>query len=206
MADAQEVSGQISRGVYGQIWRGAFEELQKAFGHLQGAAMFTPEGANYRVVIVNGVAIFAWRYSLDHASSADTARFATSGARQALIEQTRPELPQELDFEIERSHLSDEDVEFLNSRAANLAQVLADAKSTVVIAYASSVDGLHSLEWGLVSHIDKQGYLHWGDFHEKLNVGEGQLVVVGTHEPGDFASGDVPPRVIELREAKSGDV
>jgi hypothetical protein len=206
MADAQEVSGQISRGVYGQIWRGAFEELQKAFGHLQGAAMFTPEGANYRVVIVNGVAIFAWRYSLDHASSADTARFVTSGARLALFEQTRPELPQELDFEIERSHLSDEDVEFLNSRAANLAQVLADAKSTVVIAYASSVDGLHSLEWGLVSHIDKQGYLHWGDFHEKLNVGEGQLVVVGTHEPGDFASGDVPPRVIELREAKSGDV
>lgn len=103
MADAQEVSGQISRGVYGQIWRGAFEEMQKAFGHLQGAAMFTPEGANYRVVIVNGVAIFAWRYSLDHASSADTARFATSGARLALFEQTRPELPQELDFEIERS-------------------------------------------------------------------------------------------------------
>ena len=206
MADAQEVSGQISRGVYGQIWRGAFEELQKAFGHLQGAAMFTPEGANYRVVIVNGVAIFAWRYSLDHASSADTARFATSGARLALFEQTRPELPRELDFEIERSHLSDEDFEFLNGRAANLAQVLADAKSTVVIAYASSVDGLHSLEWGLASHIDKQGYLHWGDFHEKLNVGEGQLVVVGTHEPGDFASGDVPPRVIELRETECGDV
>ncbi|MDD4866606.1 MAG: hypothetical protein PHQ28_05600 [Mycobacterium sp.] len=206
MADAQEVSGQISRGVYGQIWRGAFEELQKAFGRLQGAAMFTPEGANYRVVIVNGVAIFAWRYSLDHASSADTARFATSGARVALLEQTRPELPQELDLEIERSHLTEEDVEFLNSRAANLAQVLADAKSTVVIAYASSVDGLHSLEWGLVSHIDKEGYLRWGDFHEKLDIGEGQLVVVGTHEPGDFASGDVPPRVIASRDTESGDV
>ncbi|VBA53006.1 hypothetical protein LAUMK191_02637 [Mycobacterium attenuatum] len=90
MADAQEVSGQISRGVYGQIWRGAFEELQKAFGHLQGATMFAPQGANYRVVMVNGVAIFAWRYSLGHASSADTARFATSGARLALFEQTRP--------------------------------------------------------------------------------------------------------------------
>ncbi|ORB85482.1 hypothetical protein B1987_18705 [Mycobacterium kansasii] len=205
MADAQEVSGQISRGVYGQIWRGAFEELQKAFGHLQGATMFTPQGANYRVVMVNGVAIFAWRYSLGHASSADTARFATSGARLALFEQTRPELPQQFDFGIERSHLIDEDVEILNSRAANLAQVLADAKSTVVIAYASSVDGLHSLEWGLVSHIDKRGYLHWGDFHEKLNMGEGELVVVGIHEPGDFASGEVPSRVVKLRETESCD-
>jgi hypothetical protein len=207
MADAQEVSGQTARGVYGQIWRGAFEELQRAFGHLQGAAMFTPEGANYRVVSVNGVAIFAWRYSLDHASSADAARFATSGARLALFEQARPELPPELDFGNERAFLSEEDVEFLNGRAAaNLAQVLADAKSTVVVAYASSVDGLHSLEWGLVSHIDKQGYLHWADFHEKLNVGEGQLAVVGVHQPGDFASGDVPPRVVELRQTESGDV
>lgn len=205
MADAQEVSGQISRGVYGQIWRGAFEELQKAFGHLQGATMFTPQGANYRVVMVNGVAIFAWRYSLGHASSADTARFAPSGARLALFEQTRPELPQQFDFGVERSHLIDEDVEILNSRAVNLAQVLADAKSTVVIAYSSSVDGLHSLEWGLVSHIDKRGYLHWGDFHEKLNVGEGELVVVGTHEPGDFASGEVPSRVVKLRKTESCD-
>jgi hypothetical protein len=38
MADAQQVSGQISRGVYGQIWRGAFESLQKAFGASPGSA------------------------------------------------------------------------------------------------------------------------------------------------------------------------
>jgi hypothetical protein len=167
--------------------------------------MFTPEGANYRVVSVNGVAIFAWRYSIDHVASAATARFATSGARLALLERPRPELPQELDLEMARPHLSDEEIELLKGRASNLAQVLADAKSTVVIAYASSVDGLHSLEWGLVSHIDKEGYLHWGDFHEKLNIDEGQLVIVETHEPGEFASGDVPQRIVESRDAESGD-
>lgn len=206
MADAQEVSGQTSRGVYGQIWRGAFEDLQKAFGHLQGASRFTPEGANYRVVIVNGVAIFPWRYSLDHVSSAGAARFATSGARLALFEQRRPELNQELDFGLERPHLSDEDVEVLKNRASNLAQVLADAKSTVVVAYASSVDGLHSLEWGLVSHIDKEGFLHWGDFHEKLDVDQNQLVLVETHEPGEFATGDIPTRLVALRDTESGGV
>lgn len=205
MTDAQQVSGQTSRGVYGQIWRGAFEDLQKAFGHLQGAHMFTPEGANYRVVSVNGVAIFAWRYSLDHATSAQMSRFATSGARLALLEQSRPELPKELDFGIERPHLSEEDVELLKGRAADLAQVLADAKSTVVIAYASSVDGLHSLEWGLVSHIDEEGYLHWSDFHEKLNVEGGQLAIIENHEPGAFASGEVPHRIVESRDAESGD-
>lgn len=205
MADAQQVSGQISRGVYGQIWRGAFEDLQKAFGGLQGASLFTPEGANYRVVIVNGVALFAWRYSLDHASSAETARFATSGARLALVEQPRPELTQELDFEIERSHLTDDDAEVLKGRAENLAQVMADAKATVVIAYASSVDGLHALEWGLVSHIDMEGYLHWGDFHEKFDVDDSQLAIVETHDVGDFAAGEVPSRIVEVREAESGD-
>ena len=205
MADAQQVSGQISRGVYGQIWRGAFEDLQKAFGGMQGASHFTPEGANYRVVIVNGVALFAWRYSLDHASSAETARFATSGARLALVEQPRPELTQELDFEIERPHLTDDDAEVLKGRAENLAQVMADAKATVVIAYASSVDGLHALEWGIVSHIDKEGYLHWGDFHEKFDVDGNQLAIVETHEVGEFASGEVPARIVEVREAGSGD-
>lgn len=205
MADAQQVSGQIARGVYGQIWRGAFEGLQKAFGGLQGAVLFTPEGANYRVVLVNGVALFAWRYSLDHASSAETARFATSGARLALVEQPRPELIQELDFEIERPHLTEDDVELLNGRAENLAQVMTDAKATVVIAYASSVDGLHALEWGLVSHIDKEGYLHWGDFHERFDVDDSQLAIVEDHEVGEFASGAVPPRIVEVREAESGD-
>lgn len=204
MADAQQVSGQISRGVYGQIWRGAFEDLQKGFGHLQGATMFTPEGANYRVVLINGVALFAWRYSLDHAASAETARFATSGARLALVEQPRPGLTAELDFEIERPHLDDEDLAVLNGRGENLAQVMADAKATVVIAYASSVDGLHSLEWGLVSHIDKEGYLHWGDFHENLDVDDAQLAIVETHEVGEFAAGAVPSRIVEAREAESG--
>ncbi|WP_157896201.1 hypothetical protein [Mycobacteroides chelonae] len=206
MADAQEVSGQISRGVYGQIWRGAFEDLQKAFGHFQGAARFTPEGANYRVVIVNGVAIFPWRYSLDHVASAASARFATSGARLALLENPRPELNQELDFGTERPHLSEEDVEVLKGRAANLAKVFADAKATVVVAYASSVDGLHSLEWGLVSHIDKEGFLHWGDFHEKLDIDQNQLVLVETHEPGEFAAGNIPTRVVALRDTESGGV
>lgn len=205
MADAQQVSGQISRGVYGQIWRGAFEDLQKEFGHLQGAGLFTPEGANYRVVIVNGVAIFAWRYSLDHTSSAETARFATSSARLALLEQPRPDLTAELDFGIERTHLDENDVQLLKGRAEDLAHVLADAKATVVIAYASSVDGLHSLEWGQISHIDQEGYLHWGDFHEKLNVDEGQLALIEVHEPGQFASGEVPRRVVEVKEAESGD-
>lgn len=205
MADAQQVSGQVSRGVYGQIWRGAFEDLQKAFGHLQGASTFTPEGANYRVVIVNGVAIFAWRFSLDQASTAETARFATSGARLALVEQPRPEMTEQLDFEIDRPHLDDDDVQVLKGRAENLAQVLADAKATVVIAYASSADGLHSLEWGLVSHIDPEGYLHWGDFHENFDVDESQLSIVETHEPGEFAAGDVPPRIVEVREEESGD-
>lgn len=205
MADAQQVSGQVSRGVYGQIWRGAFEDLQKAFGGLQGAALFTPEGANYRVVIVNGVALFAWRYSLDHASSAETARFATSSARLALVEQPRPELTQELDFEVERPHLTDDDIEVLKGRAENLAQVMADAVATVVIAYASSVDGLHALEWGIVKHIDKEGYLHWGEFHEKFDVDDKQLAIVETHEVGEFASGDVPSRIVEVREAESGD-
>lgn len=205
MADAQQVSGQTSRGVYGQIWRGAFEGLQEAFGGLQGASFVTPEGANYRVVIVNGVAIFAWRYSLDHVSSAETARFATSGARLALVEQPRPELTQELDLEIERPHLTEDDVELLRGRADNLAQVMADERATVVIAYASSVDGLHALEWGLVSHIDKEGYLHWGDFHEKFDVDDNQFAVTWAHEVGDFASGDVPARLVELREVELGD-
>lgn len=205
MVDAQQVSGQISRGVYGQIWRGAFEDLQKAFGHLQGAVLFTPKGANYRVVIVNGVAIFAWRYSLDHASSAETARFATSGARLALVEQPRPALTQELDFEIERPHVSDNDADLLKGRAENLAQVLADAKATVVIAYASSADGLHALEWGLVGHIDEEGYLHWGDFHEKLDGEVNQLTIIEAHEPGEFASGEVPARIVKVREVVSGD-
>lgn len=205
MADAQQVSGQIARGVYGQIWRGALEDLQKAFGGLRGASLFTPEGANYRVVVINGVALFPWRYSLDHAASADTARFATSGARVALLEQSRPELMQELDFGVEGPHLAEEDMMVLKGRAGNLDQVMRDAKATVVIAYASSVDGLHALEWGLVSHIDKEGYLRWGAFHENLALRNSSLVTVVNHAVGEFALGEVPPRIVVARGERSSD-
>jgi len=60
-ADAQDASGHRSKGVYGEFWRGILEKFEQ-FGKLPGATLIRPGQAPYNIPVMNGVALFPWRY------------------------------------------------------------------------------------------------------------------------------------------------
>ncbi|MCD9197470.1 hypothetical protein [Aeromicrobium wangtongii] len=206
MADAQDASGMRARGVYGNIWRGALETLVDEFGKLQGAFLFTPKGANYKVVCLNGTLLFPWRFSTDDPAAISNANLITSPARLALFTQARPVQEEELDLDFERPELTDADREILTSYGSHIARAKSEARSVVLIAYSSSSTGLHSLEWGDVKSVDGDtGHVEW-DFHESLLAPTVQAAVqTPPTKRADFATGVIPQAIVVPRLVANDD-
>lgn len=206
MADAQDASGMRARGVYGNIWRGALETLVDEFGGLQGASLFTPKGANYKVVCLNGTLMFPWRFSTDDPAAISKTNLITSPARLALFTQARPVQNEELDLDFERPELTEEDHETLKTYGSHIAQAKSEARNVVLIAYSSSSTDLHSLEWGDVKSVQSgTGHVEW-DFHESLLTPTDQPKIESTTKRGDFATGKIPQAIVAPKRVANNDV
>ncbi|MFI1918670.1 hypothetical protein [Nocardia sp. NPDC020380] len=161
---AQEACGHHSQSVYGQFYAGISERFA-AFGELPGAVLVRPGRAPYHVVVVNGVALYPWRHSRNPEGDLGSSRFGTSDARLAVANLRPRPVQGMLDFGLPDPELSEEEQQFVEIAQS----VLSDPAigRLVVVAICSSVQGLHSVEWGEVS-LQPDEHLQWIGFHESL--------------------------------------
>ncbi|WP_327141143.1 hypothetical protein [Nocardia sp. NBC_01327] len=163
---AQETSDHRSMRVYGQFYDGIAERFER-FGNVLGVPLVRPGHATYRVPVVNGVALFPWRFSSRPDGRIQTTLFATSEARIELTDlQPRP-VQGMLDLGLPDPELSDEERSFLATLRAVETDPAVTNGSLVLVAIRSSVKGLHSVEWGEVRLVEG-GRLEWFGFHEDL--------------------------------------
>jgi hypothetical protein len=202
-ADAQEASGHRSRSVYGEFWRGVLEKFEQ-FGSLPGAALIRPGQAPYKIPVVNGVALFAWRYGRTDDGDLATTPFTTSEARAAMFDLGDVVTQPELDLGLPHPELTEE--ERLLAEVVEAARTDAHVTSgkLVVVAILSSVIALHDMMWGEVTRAS-DGCLEWG-FHENL-MQIGPAAPSAVPDSGrTFTSGEPPAPGVGLHdEEPTGD-
>jgi hypothetical protein len=193
--DAQEASGHRSRGVYGEFWRGILERFEQ-FGNLPGAALVRPGRAPYSIPVVNGVAIFPWRYGRNSEGDLSTASFLTSEARAAMFDIGDVAIQQEFDLDLTRPDLTPEEQEF-----ADVVQAIRDELDSsgklVVVAISSSVNGLHDLTWGEVS-LNEDGCLQFDSSENLMGLKPLKPFAV-PDDSKTFTSGKLPAKNIGLQ-------
>lgn len=198
-ADAQEASGHRSLGVYGEFWRGILEKFE-AFGKLPGATIFRPGDAPYWIPVVNGVALFPWRYGKNRDGELARTPFSTSPARDALFALSNLEMQGQLDIGVRRPELTDEEQELANLvEKARESEVVTTGK-LVVVAISSSPSGLYELTWGDVSLTD-DGCLEFGSSESLLNLEPTTLPKPRAlpDEERTFTTGDLPEKNLGLQ-------
>ena len=164
-ADAQDASGHRSKGVYGEFWRGILEKFEQ-FGKLPGATLIRPGQAPYSIPVINGVALFPWRYSRSRDGDLATTRFVTSEARAAMFDLSEVLIQPELNLGLPRPELTAEEQELAEIVEAAMSDAQVTSGKLVVVAISSSVIGLHDMMWGDVT-LNDDGSLDWG-FRENL--------------------------------------
>lgn len=195
--DAQEASGHRSRGVYGQFWRGILERFEVGFKDLPHVKHVRPGRAPYSIPVINGTAIFPWRYGSSRDEDLPSKNFATSDARKDLFKITNVSAQNEFDLGVERPELTSDEVTF-----AELVQSIFDdgqllVVRVVVVAVASSPLALFDVQWGEVS-IGDDGTLIWASKENLLKLNTvNSLSVVG--EGKNFLTGEVPEKNIRLQ-------
>src|SRR6516225_3745800 len=73
MAEAQERAPMKAQAVYGQIWRAVHDAIEEDFRSLTTAQFYRSPSAPYKVLVVNGTALFPWRYAHDTVTDLDQA-------------------------------------------------------------------------------------------------------------------------------------
>lgn len=196
--DAQEASGHRSHSVYGEFWRGMLERFE-VFGKLPGALLVRPGDAPYRLPVVNGVAIFPWRFAKGRDGELSATRFGTSDTRYAITSLRQRPVQDALDIDVDDAGLTDEELELVSTlRELKEDPVVGDAR-LVVVAIACSVRGLFAIDWGTVQ-LQPGGHLDWDGFHESLlTLGHSALAAVST--TGSFTSGEIPAKFPRKDEA-----
>ncbi|TWD82082.1 hypothetical protein FB561_3208 [Kribbella amoyensis] len=191
--DAQEASGHRSRSVYGEYWRGILEKFEEFFGNLPGAAMTRPGGAPYKIPVVNGVALYPWRYAKSRETELANTPFATSSARTEAAN-LRPTGVQEalLSLDLPDPQLTEEEQLLVDGFTAYTGDPLVSSSRMVLVAISSSVNGLFSVQWGEVQ-LTADGYVEWiGDPESLLELQP--TLPVSTSPTRTFTSGEPPKR------------
>ncbi|WP_280424858.1 hypothetical protein [Nocardia carnea] len=192
--ESQKSSQQKATRAYGLFSSGVLERFE-CFGKLAGATLISPGGANYWVPVVNRIAIFPWRFARNPGKRMEDTPFSTSVARTELPELHRQPMQGTLDFDLttQPSASISNDSELTDRVEGITNHPDAASHGLVLVAINSSVEELHSVEWGLaVSTVDRR--LEWRDFHE---------VLLTAHHPGPvstspnrtFTSGEIPRRL-----------
>ncbi len=195
-ADAQEASGHRSKGVYGEFWRGILEKFEQ-FGKLPGAALIRPGQAPYSIAVINGVALFPWRYGRNRDGDLATTPFVTSEARAAMFDLSGAETQPELNLGLLRTELTPEEQQLAEIVEAAMSDAHVTSGKLVVVAISSSVIGLHDMTWGEVT-LNSDGCLEWG-FHENLTGMKPAKPFAVPDESKTFTSGEPPAKQIGLQ-------
>ncbi|MFC9688304.1 hypothetical protein ACFTSF_07155 [Kribbella sp. NPDC056951] len=190
--DAQEASGHRSRSVYGEFWRGILERFEQ-FGNLPGATMARPGGAPYKIPVVNGVAVYPWRYAKSRETELSNTPFATSTARMKAAS-LRPEGVQEalVPLDLPDPQLTDEEQALVDGFTALTEDPLVSSSRMVLVAISSSVNGLFAVQWGEVQ-LTADGYVDWIGHHESL-LDLQPTLPVSTSPTRTFTSGEPPKK------------
>lgn len=196
-ADAQEASGHRSKGVYGEFWRGILEKFEQ-FGKLPGATLIQPGQAPYKIPVINGVALFPWRYSRSYDGDLATARFDTSEARAAMFDLRNVVVQPELNLGLPRPELTAEEQELAELVEAAMSDARVTSAKLVVVAISSSVTGLRDMMWGEVT-LGDDGSLAWG-FHENLMEMKFTKPLTVPDQSKTFTSGEPPTKHIGLQD------
>lgn len=196
-ADAQETSGHRSKGVYGEFWRGILEKFEQ-FGTMPGATLMRPGQAPYSIPVVNGVALFPWRYGRSRDGDLATTPFVTSDARAAMFDLSGVETQPELNLGLARPELTPEEQQLAEVVEAAMSDAHVTSGKLVVVAISSSVIGLHDMTWGEVS-LDSEGCLEWG-FHESLMGLRPAMPFAVPDDDKTFTSGEPPAKQIGLQD------
>jgi hypothetical protein len=170
MAEAQEGAPIKAHTVYGQMSRSVHEQFEVRFRSLPTAQLYNPKRAHYKLPVVNGTALFPWRYAHDAVTELDQASFGpdVSATRKEVLsggvdvadmlpfgELTTPDVPEEVAAEIERFR-----AQFRETVAAH---------PVVVVAYASNPAALLNAYWADVKGLRSDGTLELG-YRERLDV------------------------------------
>jgi hypothetical protein len=194
-ADAQEASGHRSKGVYGEFWRGILEKFEQ-FGMLPGATLIQPGKAPYKIPVINGVALFPWRYNRTRDDDLAATRFATSEARGALFDLSDVMIQPELNLGLPRPELTAEERELVEIVEAARSDARVTSGNLVVVAISSSVIGLRDMMWGEVT-LNDDGTLKWG-FQENLMGMKPAKPSAVPDENKTFTTGEPPAKQIGL--------
>jgi hypothetical protein len=170
MAEAQEGAPVEANVVYGQMSRSVHEQFVVRFRSLPTAQLYHPKRAHYKLPVVNGTALFPWRYAHDAVTGLDRASFGpdVSATRKELLtggagvadmlpfgDLTMPDVPEEVAAEVERFR-----AQFRETAAAH---------PVVVVAYASNPAALLNAYWADVIGLRSDGTLELG-YCERLDV------------------------------------
>jgi hypothetical protein len=195
-ADAQEASGHRSKGVYGEFWRGILEKFEQ-FGKLPGATLIRPGQAPYSIPVINGVALFPWRYGRSRGGDLVATPFVTSEARAAMFDLSGVETQPELNLGLPWPELTPEEQQLAEIVEAAMSDAHVTSGKLVVVAISSSVIGLHDMMWGEVT-LSSDGCLEWG-FHENLLGMKPAKPFAVPDESRTFTSGEPPAKQIGLQ-------
>lgn len=195
-ADAQDASGHRSQSVYGQFWRGILERFEE-FGRASGNSLIRPGQAPYKIPVINGVALFPWRYGTGRDWDVDSGRFTTSDARVAMFDIKPGPVQGELGLGLPRPELTPEEQELADTVEKAISDSLVTARKLVVVAISSSALALHDLQWGEAG-LTADGYLRWG-FNEGLLTVQATLTAVAD-SASTFTTGEPPTKTIRRQE------
>lgn len=187
--DAQEASGHRSNGVYGEFWRGILEKFE-LFGDLPSASLVRPGEAPYKLPVVNGVALFPWRYAKSREAELAATLFGTSDARAAISSLRLPPVQESLDLGLPDAGLSDEERELLTAFQSVTKDPVVTSGRLVLVAISSSPRGLFAVEWGDVK-VNPAGFVEWTGFHESL-LSLTPAKPASMSPTGTFTAGDLP--------------
>jgi hypothetical protein len=203
MAGAQEDAPIRAHLVYGQIWKSVHEQFDDRLGSLPTAQRYRPKRAQYRLPVVNGTALFPWRYAHDSVTELEHASFGpnVSATRRELLTAGAP-VPDMLPFgEITPSDIPEEEAADIERYRAQFRETAA-VHPLVVVAYASNPDALLNAFWADVNGLRADGTLELG-YREPLYFRRPPppgIKLVGDDDPGpSFDGGPLQVPVISPR-------
>lgn len=189
MANAQAEADMKHTGVYGQVWRKCLDEFVAVLGRLPSAEIVPRRG--YKLVSLNGVVLFPWRFARERSTDVGSRPFAVSDTRVSLFTQERDVAPQRLDIEFEHLELTEEERELLDAETNALEEALSSNPRVVVVTYASNPSALHSIDWGEAT-LSPDGYLTFASMESLLDISPSSLVDVEPSQGEGFSDGPIP--------------
>ena len=203
MAEAQERAPMKAQAVYGQIWRAVHDAIEEDFRSLTTAQFYRPPSAPYKVLVVNGTALFPWRYAHDTVTDLDQASLGlnVSLTRKAVL--TGVALPDMLPLEdAPTADLPPEDADEIERYRAAFRETAAE-HPVVMLAYACNPAALLAAAWGDIEQLRDDGTLEWGwredlDIHQPTPPGY-RLTPVHDNDRPSFTSAPLQTPVITAR-------